>query len=256
MTTPPVETKTFDLKASDDDTGQVEAVVATLNVVDKLDDITRKGFFGHQDVSILVAHNTTTLPVGKGAITETDSEAVFSGRFNLKTSPGQDAYESVKFMGGQQEWSYGYRLKPDGWSPTTHEGRSIRELHAAKDGTPGAHIFEVSPVPVAAGERTRTLQIKSAPTRFVDQVNETVEAVQAVIDRADDIIRLRADKGSTLGVDSVKALEDMMSAYDTLRSLMAGLHKQDDDEQDDAHTALIRQAAETAAVKARLLTAI
>lgn len=244
-----IETKDLSLKISDEAKGEVTAVVATFDVIDKVGDVTSKGFFGRQNTAILVAHDKSKLPVGKGVVYDGDSEGLFEGQFNMGTEAGREAFKAVEFMGELQQWSYGYRVTPTGSSRGTKDGSPVRLLHKSADGGPGAHVFEVSPLVLAAGEGTRTIQTKSfSAGRFVDQASETVETVRQTIERAQQIKELRADDGRDLGAESRDMLMSLVPAIDELKALLSALtvDAPEQDDYDEAAAALVQQAAEAA----------
>lgn len=212
-----METKSF---ASDQRTeildaekGEVLAVIATFGVLDRDNDITAKGAFGEQHVPMVYGHNWDGMPIGKGRIYEDGSHAMFEGKFNLAITPGREAYESVKFQGELQEWSYGYKAVE--FERTTHEGKSARLLKSIK-------AYESSPVLVGAGVGTRTQSVKSDEgLRFVEQAELVVAALEKLGDRGKAIAELREGK---LGAEStellVKAIEQGHTVLETLALLV------------------------------------
>jgi hypothetical protein len=152
----------FPLKAEfNDEQGLFRAVFATLNVVDKDDDLTLPGAFGEQRVPVgAYGHSSWhgELPVGKGRIFEEGEEAIVEGRFFLDTDLGKNTYRTIKAMGDLQEWSYA--LPEIDYEMREENGRRIRVLKKIKVG-------EVSPVLLGAGENTRTLDIKSGLKRAI-----------------------------------------------------------------------------------------
>ena len=141
--------------------GEVEAVFATLDVIDKDGDVTNKGAFSEgAPVSISAFGHKSwegQLPVGKGTIHEVGNEAVFKGRFFLNTTGGRDTFEVVKEMaeenGPGMEWSYGFHVEDS--ERGEREGKSVRFLKQLK-------VMEVSPVMEGAGVGTRVTGIKDA----------------------------------------------------------------------------------------------
>jgi HK97 family phage prohead protease len=137
--------------------GTVEAVFATLDVVDHDGDITLKGAFQDGAPVRISAYGHKTwdgaLPVGRGTIRAGDTDAVLEGKFFLNSQPGRDTFETVKEMADLQEWSYGFDIveSEDG----DHEGQKVRYLKKLK-------VHEVSPVLLGAGVGTRTLAVKDA----------------------------------------------------------------------------------------------
>lgn len=227
-----METKSFAPPQMEaDEKGSVTAVIATFGVIDKDNDITAKGAFGEQLVPMVYGHKWDGIPIGKGRIYEDGETAVFDGQFNLNTSTGRDAYESVKFQGELQEWSYGYSVKDS--QRITHEGKSARLIKSTK-----AH--EVSPVLIGAGVGTRTTAVKGDEgLRFVEQAGLVVAALGQLGERAKAIAELREGK---LGAESmellIKAYEEGKTVMETLALLVE--KKGAEDEGVDLHAEFLR----------------
>ena len=135
--------------------GQFRATFATLNVLDRDEDVTLPGAFKDgQEVRIARwGHNWADLPVGKGVIHADEQSAWVDGEFFLDTTAGRDTYTTVKRLGDLQEWSYGFEILDSELGQ--HEGKDARVLKALD-------VFEVSPVMIGAGLNTRTDAIKAA----------------------------------------------------------------------------------------------
>lgn len=152
---PPVEVKVID-----EAKGEVEAVFATLNVVDKDKDVTLPGAFGDQNVRISAYNHQSwsgELPIGKGKIRERGDEAILSGQFFMDTMKGRDTFNVIKGLGDLMEWSYGYDItkRSEGkWPQGDEKGEDVQFLEGLK-------VHEVSPVILGAGVDTRTLSAKS-----------------------------------------------------------------------------------------------
>ena len=152
-------TKAFGaLEIKDADKGEVEAVVATLNTVDRDREVILPGAIkdGAKVKLSAYGHGAVfgSLPVGKGALHINKDSVVFRGKYFLSTSAGRDAFETLKGFGGDQEWSFGFRVidaenASDEW---TKQGafRVLKKLEP----------FEVSPVLMGAGVGTRTVAMK------------------------------------------------------------------------------------------------
>lgn len=138
--------------------GQVEAVFSTFNVIDKDGDVTFPGAFtdGEEVVISTYGHEVWKggLPVGKGHIRTTRTEAILDGQFFMDTTAGRDHFEVVKAMGPRQEWSYGFDVLHQPESGM-FQGRKANLLKKLK-------VYEVSPVFQGAGINTRTLAVKAA----------------------------------------------------------------------------------------------
>jgi hypothetical protein len=165
-----LEVKGMTLKALSE-RGEGEALFALWSPHEDHDgDLTEKGFFGNgvQEVFMLPHHLWTSgqPPIAKGIIYERPNGAVYEFKMNTETELGAAWHSHFLFdlregRAPQQQWSYGFRVKPDGSSPRP-DGRKGRRLHASKaDGSPGAIVIEVSPVTAAAQSRSRTLLAKT-----------------------------------------------------------------------------------------------
>lgn len=231
-----LERKSIEILADDDGPdGAVTAVIATLGVKDKDGDVTRPGFFPAQPypIKMVQAHEWGTIMLGKGTIQEVGGQAVFKGQLNLDEddSDARALYSRLKFDMNNPppliQWSYGFRLKDDGFTPTEYG----RDLHASKDGGPGADFYEVSPVLVGAGEGTGTLAVKSGNGRFVDEIDAVTSEVNRIIARGTDITVLRSQNKDaegnpspqTLGVEALAKLRELHDALDGGRKAVADL---------------------------------
>lgn len=205
--------------------GEVEAVFATLDVIDKDNDVTRKGAYTEGQEVVISAYNHKSwegaLPVGVGTIHEVGNEVVMKGRFFLNTAAGREHFEVIKELGARQEWSYGFNV--DQSEPGQHEGKSVRILQKMS-------VHEVSPVLRGAGVGTRTTSAKS----FKDELDETVDAVNEAIQSAERVVALRAEKGKGLSEVSKSSLDGLKSAIEKLSTLLNTKEtKSEDDASDD-----------------------
>jgi HK97 family phage prohead protease len=137
--------------------GEVTAVFATFNVIDHDGDVTLPGAFTDGERVKISAYNHESwkgaLPVGRGVIRQTATEARLEGRFFLNTQAGRETFEVVKELEDLGEWSYGYDVvdaEAGEW-----QGQRVQLLRKLK-------VHEVSPVLLGAGIDTRTLAVKSA----------------------------------------------------------------------------------------------
>jgi hypothetical protein len=148
--------------------GQVEAIVATLGVVDRDADVIPLDAFPTGVKASISAYGHSSLmpgvtglgsdepPVGKGAIHIEGDKAVFRGQFFMETARGREAFLTTKAMGGDQEWSFGFRkLQVD---PPSEELKAKGARRVLSKLAP----MEVSPVTIAGGVGTRTLVTKAA----------------------------------------------------------------------------------------------
>lgn len=138
------------------DLGEVSAVFSTFNVVDSDGDVTLPGAFSDGEEVLISSYGHTSwqgaLPVGKGRIRSTKSEAILDGQFFMDTGHGRDTFAVVKALGGSQQWSYGFDTLDS--EPGKFDGRDVKMLKRLK-------VHEVSPVLIGAGVNTRTLAVKA-----------------------------------------------------------------------------------------------
>ncbi len=201
------------------DKGEVQAVFATFDVVDKDGDVTLPGAFTEGAPVRISAYGHTSwggaLPVGKGTIRTTQKEAILDGQFFLGTTAGRDTFEVVKQLGelGLQEWSYGFDIKgPDGASFGEHDGRHVQFLKQLA-------VHEVSPVLLGAGVDTRVLATKSHQ-RFTDEADAVMAAVKGLTTRAADVMAMRREKGKGLSPESAGLLERVQAELKQLAAVL------------------------------------
>lgn len=172
------------LKVSDE--GEVEAVFATLNVVDLDGDVTKPGAFEKGAAVKISAWNhgswDSQMPVGRGVIREVGNEAILEGKFFLDTTSGRDTFNVVKESGDLVEWSYGYDIVESG--PGTVDGHNVQFLEKLK-------VHEVSPVILGAGIATRTLATKGKDADRLEpwQRRALVLRAKALLERAEGLGR-------------------------------------------------------------------
>lgn len=149
------------------DQGQVEAIVATLGVVDNDKDVipidafgsgakVQMSAYGHDSIMLAVGGGSDEPPVGKGTLFIENDKAVFRGQFFMETQRGREAFLTAKAMGEDQAWSFGYRkLRVD---PPTEELKAKGARRILAKLLP----LEVSPVTLPGGVGTRTVTTKAA----------------------------------------------------------------------------------------------
>lgn len=151
----------FEVK--DADKGEVEAIVATLNVVDRDKDVFLPGALPAESKVHISDYRHSVVfdgaaPVGKGLLTVEGDLAIFRGAYLMGTERGREAFHLVKGLGQDIDWSFGFPRDYQ-TAPVTKEwqAKGARRLIAA-----GVKPFEVSPVRVGGGVGTRTLAAKEA----------------------------------------------------------------------------------------------
>lgn len=197
--------------------GTVQAVFATLNVVDHDGDVTLPGAFkdGAQVVISSYGHKSWdgALPVGHGVIREVGDEAILDGQFLMDTTHGRDAFSTVKALSdvGLQEWSYSLQNVTGSFGHV--DGQAVHFLEAID-------VKEVSPVLVGAGIGTRTLATKSAGQRFGEHIAQVMADVNGLIERLRDVVTLRAEKGKTISDETAGHLDEVRQALKALTDLL------------------------------------
>ena len=175
------------LKTDSDAAGEVTAVIATLNVIDRQGDVILPKAIGEQQVRMSAyGHGSWPelggqWPVGKGRVYEKGEEAVFEGRMFMGLKHAADTFNLVREMGDMQEWSFSLQ------DVVGEKGRKDdREVQFIK----GVSVRECCPVWAGAGIATRTLTAKSNDP---DLQREIVRLTADVDAKAADIERLNAE---------------------------------------------------------------
>lgn len=214
-----MNTKTLrGVEVKDADKGEITAVFSTFNVKDHDGDVTLPGAFENGTPVKISAygHNSWSqrgglLPVGKGTVVTNSKEAILEGRFFLNTTHGRDTFEVVKEMGELQEWSYS--VEPIKAYHGDFKGEQVQFLERLKGPT------EVSPVLAGAGIGTRTLAVKDSGT-LNEQVSEAMAVVSGVIESAERVGALRAEKGKELSQVNAKSLDELVGHLERLKALL------------------------------------
>jgi phage head maturation protease len=155
-----------EIKADGDNAGAFTARIATLNVIDKDNDVTIKGAFEGSDPVRVSRFNHASairddLPVGVATIEEVGDQVIAEGQLNLDTPGGLDLLNTLRFEaknGVASEWSYGFTVEES--EDGEQDDQKVRFLRRLK-------AFEISPVMRGAGLDTATLAVKTA-TDFGD----------------------------------------------------------------------------------------
>lgn len=176
------EVKAFEsFEIKDEATGDVEAIIATLNVVDKDEDVitgdaiksgskVKMSSYGHDVVGFMAAG---ALPVGKGVVTVEGDKVYFRGKVFTSTERGRDTITVLKEMGRDQEWSFGYRVMGQEVPDEEWRKRGARRMLTK------LQVFEVSPVIVGAGMGTRTVSAKEAGAALAEEEAYAEESTRA-----------------------------------------------------------------------------
>lgn len=194
--------------------GEVSAVFSTFNVIDKDGDVTLPGAIpdGLEVVISAYGHQSHfgALPAGKGIIRTTETEAILEGQFFMATEAGRDTFEVVKELGGLGEWSYSLHDVKSHYGE--FDGQQANFLESI-------FVKEVSPVLRGAGVNTRTLVAKGL--KFSEEGDAVLAAVDAYLERASEVVVLRAAKGRPpLSAESTEFLAGLDEALVKLRDLL------------------------------------
>lgn len=180
------ETKTFaGVAVKDADKGEVQAVIATLDVVDRDGDIIRPSAIptGSKVAMSSYGHDAFygNPPVGKGTLSVEGKKLLFDGRTFLNTTGGRDTFETLKEMGADQEWSFGFRVL--GYEVPSEEERKQGAVRILTK----LDAFEVSPVLIGAGIGTRTLGVKSEEKPIVEEPEPPKPTEEETVQRLAEI---------------------------------------------------------------------
>lgn len=169
--------------------GQIEAIVATLDTVDRDRDVipldafptgikVKMSGYGHSSIAGLMYSTgiADAAPVGKGAIFIEGDKAVFRGQYFMDTVAGKEAFLTTQGMGAEQEWSFGYRILKTEKPSESLAAKGARRI-LAKLGP-----LEVSPVLYAGGVGTRTVATKAAEDAATVSAAEAEAEAKAAVD--------------------------------------------------------------------------
>jgi phage head maturation protease len=217
-----IERKSFhsEFKAGEEE-GSFLCQFATFDAIDLDGDVTIRGAFPEGKEILVSAYQHGSwmgaLPVGKAIVHEQTGEAVAEGKFNLQMTSGRETYESVKFSGALQEWSYGFRVlesgsdkELDSWAEA-HDG--ARPMRIIKKVEP----YEVSPVLKGAGVATATLDIKSGLS-YADHTEAVLAAVNSVAERTRSLADLRRKDGRDLSQSNRERIVKLLATLDEVKA--------------------------------------
>ena len=124
---------------------------AEFDTPDRMNDIIRKGAIGEQRVPFArFGHNRNLPPIGVGTAYEDGDAAVWEGELFMKMNDAEEAYYSIKGLGSDAEFSWGFSA-PDK-RKTARPGAYRKGIDFVK-----TQIFEVCQVFKGAGRDTRVL---------------------------------------------------------------------------------------------------
>ncbi len=224
--------KTFatELKLDGAGEGTFEAVIATMNVIDKDRDFTEPGAFGVQNV-ILSQYNhgswdygEKALPIGVGVISESGNDAIIKGEFDMSDPAAVKTYKKIKYLtakGRVQEWSYS--LPEIDYEMRDIDGERIRVLKKIK-------VNEVSPVLRGAGVNTRLLDIKTGKQdglKLVDHIKSVLEDAKEAVKRLQAVKDMREQKGKDISPDTLAFMGDLEVALKEVAEKLEQLKQHD-----------------------------
>lgn len=144
----------FDASAPE---GSIKAVFSTFGVIDRDGEVVEAGAIPEVEVPLVVAHNWSTLPVGKGRITTDAKEATFTGEFFIDTEHGRQAYLTAKAMGSLQQYSWAFDVLES--EKGTVDKKAVNIIKKTEP-------FEVTLALVGVNRDTYTIGIKSADQKM------------------------------------------------------------------------------------------
>lgn len=207
-----------------DEAGHGLARLADLAQVDRDGDTYTPGAFawkegGEQWCPMLPAHNRSAMPIGKARVYEEGGVAYAELHLNLDTQAGLEWHKSLKFdlATGRpaQEWSYGFTT-----IDAVFEQRGQDRVRNLKR----VDVHEVSPVIRGAGVGTATLMMKSHGS-FADQLDQVIEALEDVTERAGEVASLREADGRPMSKARREQLASIKARIETLLGKSAACAK-------------------------------
>jgi hypothetical protein len=170
-----IELKSFGaLEIKDVEQGEVCAIVCTLGIVDKDGDVLLPGSFPPSASVKMSGYGHDVIvdgspPVGKGTIKVEGDKAIFTGKFFMSSDRAREAFNIVKELGADGDWSFGFprNVKTE---KMTDEWKS----KGAKRLISAIMPIEASPVFEGAGHGTGTLYTKAKE----GEPDPTIEAAE------------------------------------------------------------------------------
>lgn len=204
------------VQIKDADKGEVSAIIATFNVVDKDGDVVVPGAFEEGAPVRMSAYNHASwdgaLPIGKGVIRTTDERAEFHGEVFMSNQAARETFEVIKQMGELQEYSWGFDIVEA--DQGEFEGKAVQYIRKVK-------THEVSPVLLGASIGTGTLAVKGRKDqKLVDHLKSVLADVEELTTRVEEVVTLRAEEGKSLGSESADLLAELQSATKRLTEVM------------------------------------
>lgn len=193
-----------ELKMEGDD-GSILVAFAQTDAVDEDEDFTFAGAFKDKTVPISAfSHNSWPerggeLPTGKGSVSEIQGWAVLKGKFFTDTDHGRNTYLTVKAMGEDQQWSYGYDVLET--APVPHGIKARRGLKLLD-------THEVSPVLLGAQPTAHTMAIKELKGAARD-ISEATYAMGTIL----RLVESEGRRGEDADVAKLQKIANSLSGY-------------------------------------------
>lgn len=175
----------------DASTGEVVAVVATLDTIDHDGEIIARDAIPDGMKVLMSDYNHSAIkgqmlgtgipdaaPVGKGEIRIEGDKAVYHGAYFLETQRGREAYLTTKAMGPDARWSFAYGIEKTAKPSAELAAKGARRILAKLGSLPGNAGMEVSPVNMPGGVGTGTLSLKAVdarPTQSIAGADHPIE---------------------------------------------------------------------------------
>lgn len=205
-------------KAAEDgaEEGLVEAVVSTFGILDHDHEIVlASAFKDGQELPLIWGHDWSSLPIGKGVISVQSDRAVFSGRLFMDTTPGLDAFRTMKNMGALQQFSWGFT--PTKIEIREHEGEQVPHIVESEP-------HEVSAVLVGSNPRTGILDIKGHGLSYDDHFARLQVAVSEFGERTRSRIETWRKEGRAISTARRTRMEgvsgSLRSAADEIDAML------------------------------------
>jgi len=187
-----LEMKTFGaFEVKDAEKGEVTAIVAVFNAVDRDRDVILPGAFADGTPVQISAHEHSLArgeaPAGKGTVHIDGDKGILRGRFFLSTDLGREAFHTVKEMGQDYQWSVAWPKHLVQTTPMTKEWQA----KGARRLITGLPIVEASPVFIGAGIGTGTVDAKALDAEAEAQRQAAADALKGEFHRIRRNLRVR-----------------------------------------------------------------
>ncbi len=193
------------LEIKSEEKGEVEAVICTLNVVDHDREVVLPGAIKDGTTVLLSSYGHSAVfgdaPVGRGKVRVVKDQALLNAQFFMNTERGREAFETVKAIGPEGQWSIGFQPTKYGTMTKEWSEKGAERLLAAID------LFECSPVIRGASPATGTLAVKEAVKEGVKEAVQEVsaESAEKVVDAEAEAAKLAEDEAVKAAAEKAEA---------------------------------------------------